>query len=1090
MPTNPTFDADQDSLGRMWFATRVGLTSFDGQKWEVHPVHSAENILPQVLLEIDSRETLWAVSSRPKLHLAQGEAGQWTTHTFHSFPMRGFVIVGLEVHNMVDGTDRVAVVTFGGQVIIWDGVRWHFHEDTERTGNILSTELIDSRLYLATTNGLFSIEMNSTSGKIHPVLHSPPGPINNLARVFKSQSLWLVGPDWLGIWDGAQLTFQVENLNIIPPKPRMGTTALADPVGGLYFGSQRNVHYYHPKKGLEILNNRNGLIAGGATSFFQDRESNIWVTSTRGISKIISRRFVGYNRESGLLEDEVSSILQMQNGQIVMGHEGGLTFLDQQYRTHRFDGIASSMARVMDLAEDRWGNLWIAADRRGLARLSPGGQIRWFGPKNNLERGVFALHLDPEGTVWVGTAEGLFRQNGDQFEAINLLASDSPKRPLIRRIVPGTDGSLYITTAVNGIFRYQAGKITQYLPIHGDAGRSAYTCLPLTDGDLYVGTAAGLFKIQDGALVPTSRPDPVITRPIYSMLKDDQGHFWFGTDLGVMRWNGSRLDHLTISDGLLGSETNRDALIQANDGTIWIGTDSGASQYDSTFDVPATGYPSLRITGIMIDGQIISASDEEIVLSQPPHNMEVLYESFSFLDENRTRFQVQLQNFENQWHDAETISNGTRSVNYINLPPGKYRFLVKAIRVDGVSSEVMISPWIIIKPLFIDRWSVRVALIIGLLGMVWTLFAVFSGRRYARRLENEVYQQTWELRLSENTIKSESRRLAATLKNITDGVLAVGSDGIIVLANAAAENILNLPHSEILKKNLNDVLPLQSHQWGESNIRLPHPHRKDHMLEISTSEIPDSETSSETSGHGRVVAFRDITDLLHQEEERIRSQKLESLGVFAGGLAHDFNNLLTVMLGNLSVLETSTTIPKSDMQMLTLVREASERAQSLTRQLLTFARGGMPLLETASIAQIVRQSVEFSLSGTNVSCTMDLPENLRPVEVDPGQMHQVLANLVINAVQAMPQGGIINVTGCNIGSEERPMVMVEVADKGTGISPENLSRIFDPYFTTKDLGSGLGLAMAYSIVTKHGGNITVDSEVGKGSTFRVLLKAF
>jgi len=111
------------------------------------------------------------------------------------------------------------------------------------------------------------------------------------------------------------------------------------------------------------------------------------------------------------------------------------------------------------------------------------------------------------------------------------------------------------------------------------------------------------------------------------------------------------------------------------------------------------------------------------------------------------------------------------------------------------------------------------------------------------------------------------------------------------------------------------------------------------------------------------------------------------------------------------------------------------------------------------------------------------------VEVDPGQIHQVLANLVINAVQAMPDGGTIRITSRNIGSENRRMVMVEVADEGKGISPENLTRIFDPYFTTKDLGSGLGLAMAYSIITKHGGNITVDSTLGKGSVFRVFLKA-
>lgn len=1088
LPTNPTFDATQDSQGRMWFCTRVGLTTYDGRSWQVHTFNPNASAQPQVLMEMDSRGSLWTISAHQPLRLSRRVDGRWTTLSFEPLTLRDFVIVGLEVLNLGDGSDRVAIIAHDGKVLIWDGKNFLIHHEREQTGPIVSTVLMGSRLFLATARGLFSLDLDHPSPTIQLVPNLPPGIINNIALASNAKSLWLVGLDWLGIWDGHHFSLLKENLVIIPPKNKTRTAALADRIGGLYFGGQRNIHYYHPETGLEVLNKRNGLVAGGATSFFQDREGSIWITSTRGISKIISRRFAGYNRETGLLEDEVSSILELRSGQVVLGHEGGLTFLDREYRTHRFGGTPSALSRVMDLEEDRFGNLWVAADRRGLARLTPRGQMRWFGKDNGLTGGIFALHLDPDGTVWVGTALGLFRQVGNRFELVPLPLPVGPSPPLIRRLVPGPDSSLYIATSHHGVFKYRAGSFTQYRPETGRAGQNTYTCFPLPNNGLYVGTAQGLFKVQNGALVRTSAPDPVIERPVYSILKDNHGLMWFGTDLGVMRWNGSHLDHLTTNDGILGNETNRDALIQTSDGNIWIGTDSGASEYNEIFDVPAKGIPTLQITGFMVNGNILPA-DDELVLSQPPHTLEILFDSFSFMDENQTRFLTQLENFEDQWHEIQAPRHGAESMNYINIPPGKYRFLVKAIRVDGVSSEVMVSPWITIKPSLLDRWIIRVFLVLLGLAMVWTVFAFLSGRRYAQRLENEVYQQTWELRLSENTIKSESRRLAATLKNITDGVLAVGNDGTIVLANAAAENILGLPQSEISGQQLESILPMGEHQSGEVLLRIDHPNRQDRMLEVSTSEVPDSDSKSEFSGQGRVVAFRDITDLLHQEDERIRSQKLESLGVFAGGLAHDFNNLLTVMLGNLSILETSTNIPTTDMQMLTLVREASERAQSLTRQLLTFARGGMPLLETAAIGQIVRQSVDFSLSGTNISCTMDLPENLWPVEVDPGQMHQVLANLVINAVQAMPDGGTINVTGRNIGSEDRRMVLVEVADKGTGISPDIINRIFDPYFTTKDLGSGLGLAMAYSIVTKHGGNITVDSKLGEGSVFRVFLKA-
>jgi len=1085
MPANPVFDADQDSLGLMWFCTRVGLASYDGLHWKVHSFHPNASAQPQARLEIDSRGTFWTVSSRTPLRLSKRVLDQWQTAPTPDCFWGSYSLAGLEVFNSKDGTDRVAVAMYSGIISIWDGNHWSVFEDTEKTGKILSTQLVGARLFLATTKGLFSLQLNNPKTKLTQEKNLPAGPLKYMAQVYQSNSLWLVGTDWLGIWDGSAMTFLEKDLPIIPPKPNTGTNALADRLGGLYFGGQQSIHYFHPNTGLETMTRRNGLVAGGATGFFQDREGNIWITSTRGVSKLISRRFAGYNRESGLLEDEVSSIIQRRDGTMVFGHEGGLSFHGQDFSTLKLEGLPAAVSRVMDIEEDKAENLWIAADRRGLAVLTPSGSIRWFNRDEGLSEGVFAVHVTDDGTCWAGTVDGLFRLQNQHFERIPLPGIADP---MVRRLVPGPDGSILIATSNGGIFQYKDQKFTRFLPEDPLAGKNCYTCFPLGENRLFVGTAEGLFTTQDSILVPTSDPDPVINRPVYSILEDTEGNFWFGTDLGVMRWNGSELRHFTVHDGLLGNETNRDALIQTRDGNIWIGTDSGASRYNPIFDVPALSAPILEITGFMVDGQSYP-SNQPLVLHKPPHSLNLLFRGFTFVDENRTYYQTKLQNFEDQWHAADTPHSGTNSINYVNLSPGKYQFLVQAIRVDGATSDVLISPMITIEPAFSDRLPVRLFLVLIALVLVWAIFAVFSGKRYARRLEKEVYQQTWELRLSEKSIKSESRRLAATLKNITDGVLAVGVDGTIVLANAAAEKILGLSQAKILKQNLDNVLPLGSQQFEEILFKIPHPNRPGRTLEVSTSSISDSDSSIEIMDHGRVVAFRDITDILQQEEERIHAQKLESLGVFAGGLAHDFNNLLTVMLGNLSILEISPTIRKPDMQMVILVREASERAQSLTRQLLTFARGGMPLLETTSISQIVREAVDFSLSGTNVSCTMDLAENLWPVEVDPGQIHQVLGNLVINAVQAMPEGGNINITIRNIGSDARRMVMVEVADEGAGISPENLSRIFDPYFTTKDLGSGLGLAMAYSIITKHGGNITVDSTLGKGTVFQVFLKA-
>jgi PAS domain S-box-containing protein len=233
------------------------------------------------------------------------------------------------------------------------------------------------------------------------------------------------------------------------------------------------------------------------------------------------------------------------------------------------------------------------------------------------------------------------------------------------------------------------------------------------------------------------------------------------------------------------------------------------------------------------------------------------------------------------------------------------------------------------------------------------------------------------------------------------------------------------------------------------------------------------------------------------EQERLRAAKLESIGTLAGGIAHDFNNLLTGIMGNIGLVKSYISPSENNYEMLDEAEKAALRAKDLTQQLLTFARGGKPVKKPVIIADIVQESANFALRGSKVKLELSLPEVLWPVEADEGQISQVINNLVINADEAMPLGGTLKIQVENLSLKKTTIpllppgnyIRIDIVDAGIGMSPENLQRIFEPYFTTKQRGSGLGLTSAYSIVKNHGGIIFVDSRLNKGSTFHVYLPA-
>jgi PAS domain S-box-containing protein len=251
---------------------------------------------------------------------------------------------------------------------------------------------------------------------------------------------------------------------------------------------------------------------------------------------------------------------------------------------------------------------------------------------------------------------------------------------------------------------------------------------------------------------------------------------------------------------------------------------------------------------------------------------------------------------------------------------------------------------------------------------------------------------------------------------------------------------------------------------------------------------------------GRTVRLEiatDVTERRKLEEELARGHVLESVGMLAGGIAHDFNNLLTAVMNNIYLSKMHIDSDSKAYSILDTAERGLLRAGDLTRQLLTFSRGGAPVRKATSVNDLIRDSADFALRGSNVRCEYVCADDLWTAQVDAGQISQVIHNLVLNADQAMPDGGVIKIqlTNSTIGSnsgvplQEGRYIRITIQDQGTGIADEDVSKIFDPFYTTKEMGRGLGLAITYSIIKSHSGYISVESRPGKGTTFTVYLPA-
>lgn len=1061
--------------GTLWVGTGgAGVWQLDQGAFKRHPAYAAVPDLPGKVndLAVDKSGVLWVATDR------------------------GVVILGvaLQVLTTADGlpSNVVNVIQIGRQNEVWvgtrgglarlEGKRFVPYASDSGLQQVDVTAILEDHggtLWIGTREG----HLARLKGQRFDVDQASSEPTNG--GVF-SLAEDREGALWVGMGTGLQRLRQgpfvsagreqgMTNQQILNVAPsRRGGLWVLDGAGALLRFAQGSARLVSPP----------GSVPGdGMLGMLETEDGSLWVGG-QTLHRYLDGQWTSYEPLRGEVSvivpegpqllvaqtaaDGKSSLWHFSNGQFV-------PFLPELALVH-----------VQRLYRDRLGRIWISSGGGGLVRIAAGA-TRTFRKRDGLPHDVvYGLTEDSDGNLWVATRGGLARIRGDQV--VNLSAVEVLPRRSPMHVQKDGLGYLWVT-ADDGIFRIHL----QGLNAFADGIDASLNTQKFT-------TADGLLSVA-------------VSWRASGQAKTADGKLWYATARGL-----SSVDPALLESRAIAPKAYVEQLLAGGHLALFpekAFLDEGRERLEIRFTAPSLVHADqLRFRyrlGGYEDGWVDAGSRRVAFYTNvPPGNYAFSVEARRLNGSWEDPGAVLHIQIEPHWYET-TLAKLALGVALLLGLVGSYQFRVHKLKQhERELTEKVQARTEDLRLEVLERSHVEQEV-----------------RQLNEQLEQRVFQRTAQYetaihalgediarrRRVEAALADEKERLAVTLRSIADGVVTTDVEGRIVLMNPVAGGLMGWATNEAVGLQLVEHFPILDRHTREplrnpvtqvlgeegekigilTQALLVNRLGRQVLLDVSAAPIHDRQSRIV----GAVLVFRDVTERTRAEEQLQKSQKLEAVGLLAAGIAHDFNNLLTGIFGHVELARAS--LPEGALAGVWLhdVVDVLENARGLARQLLTFSSGGRPATEPHSIGELLRRSARFVLSGSNVASEVQAPKDLWPCDGDPLQLRQAIDNLVLNARQAMPGGGTIRITASNVELKAGEVgslalgryIQVRISDNGPGMSKEVQERIFDPFFSTKPSGSGIGLATVQSIVTQHEGSIDFESVEGKGTTFRLHLKA-
>lgn len=798
--TNFIHDVTQDKLGRMWFATESGVSVFDGYSWKNYEEKDGLPRAEYHKIKVDSSNNIIAVPYWCSAQIAIFDNYKWSL--VDNLPAKFSKIGNFTSFDFIYKNKKLILFFGTGKgVLVYENNMWNLisEKDGLLSNQVWAIRCNQNKIYVATEKGLSIIQDGKVDNNLNSIIKSPSKKIKALDLEFNGNkpnpTIWLLGKEWIGTIQNGKFILQTPNnrMSNISPGQRIRHTVITyDKKDRIYYGSELERFYLERStKKITKIGQKNGFTTAGSSAIFLDRELNLWFTSFRGIDKISRMSFQNYFHVNGLLENEVTAILEVRPGYFVFGHNRGLTILkDGNFNTIRFNKLSKDYyfeSRILDLCKDSLGNVWIAGSELGLGKLNDQNEIKWINVHETVR--VNSVLTYKSRTVLAATDQGLYRVSEDQAQLI--LVENKAFNNFIRNIYCDSKGDIY-GAKTSGLAMLSKGVAKEISFKKSYMGNSLFAVQDYTDNKKFLGTADGLYLLEEGTIRKFHENNFSIDKKVFFINRGSGNIFWFGTNDGVVKWDGTTARRYSMEDGLSGRETNRAAFTIDSQGKVWIGTDGGLSCYNPQYDAPVL---PPRVISVEIAGPdgIFSRLDK-------PFNAGHNYKSYTFhikantfINEKFIQYRTKLSGFDKDW-----IENGYNNyIRYTHLPSGDYKLFVQVKNLGSDWSKPFASAVITFaKPFYYQWWFLFFSFSV----IVFIYFIVhtnFSQKKYNIKLESEIKERTKALYDSENKLKT-------VIQNAPITITAVNSAGEILFIN---QDLPEFPNANNIKKNILDIIP-------------------------------------------------------------------------------------------------------------------------------------------------------------------------------------------------------------------------------------------------------------------------------------------